>query len=301
MNKKAITIAGILVGLLLVAAVLIAVFKVSTLRQEVDEARINNEQLQLANEQLQLDNEYAIINSEFQQYENQIMQLRNDSIMAKYTAAKNKIEDLRRQLKEEKNLSSAKIKELQNEIGTLRNLLRHYIAQIDSLNKENQGLKAENAEIRTQNEELTAKITSETKRADELSERMVLAEKLNVTGVSLVALQKNGKNEKNITKAKQLKVSFTIPQNNSTPVGVKTFYLRLVGPEGSLLGDAGTFAFEGGSVTCSAKKNVEYSGEEIPNVAIYWDVNTTLSPGDYTVELFTDGYRLCSRQFLMKK
>ena len=37
-----------------------------------------------------------------------------------------------------------------------------------------------------------------------LSERMTLAEKLNVTGVSLVALKKNGKVEKNVTKARQL-------------------------------------------------------------------------------------------------
>ena len=130
---------------------------------------------------------------------------------------------------------------------------------------------------------------------------MTLAEKLNVTGVTLTPLKGNGKNEKNITKAKQLKVTFTIPQNNSTPVGSKTIFLRIVNPEGSLLGNAGSFPFEGGSVPCTAKKTIEYEGQEMAGVTIYWDVNTTLNPGDYTVELFADNYRLASRHFTLKK
>ena len=77
---------------------------------------------------------------------------------------------------------------------------------------------------------------------------MTLAEKLNVTGISLTPLNKRGKNEKNVTKAKQLMVTFTIPQNNSTPVGPKTIYLRLTGPEGTLLGASGTFSFEGQNI-----------------------------------------------------
>ena len=46
--------------------------------------------------------------------------------------------------------------------------------------------------------------------------------------------------------------------------------------------------------------SVEYAIDEI-NVSIYWDVNTTLTPGDYTVEVFCDGYRLASRHFTMSK
>ena len=196
---------------------------------------------------------------------------------------------------------SAKIKELQGEISTLRDLLRHYIAQVDSLSKENTGLKAENAEIRTVNETLSSQVQEVSQKNEALSQRMTLAEKLNVTGVSLQALNGKGKNEKNVTKAKQLKVTFTIPQNNSTPVGPKTIYMRLTGPEGSLLGNAGSFSFEGASVACTAKRTVEYAGDEIPGVTMYWDVNTTLNPGDYTVELFADNYRLTSRRFTLKK
>lgn len=299
-KNPALIVASILL-VALIATLIFTFSKVSSLNQQVEETKNKNEQLQLSNDQLKLDNEYAAINAEFQQYETQAVKLTNDSILAKYTAAKSKVEELRRQLSQEKNLSADKIKKLQAEIGTLRGLLRHYIAQIDSLNKENTGLKLENAEIKTQNQELTARVNSETQRAAALSERMTLAEKLNVTGVNLTALKKNGKVEKDVTKAKQLMVSFTIPQNNSTPVGKKVIYLRLVSPEGAVLGNGGTFAFEGGAVKCSSKIGIEYSGEEVSGIKMYWDVDATLNPGDYTVELFTDGYRLCSRHFTLKK
>lgn len=286
---------------LLLVAVGLSVWQVSSLKSQVDEARATNEQLQLTNDQLSLANEYESINSQFRQYEDQATMLANDTIMAKYAAAKNKVEELLRELNSEKAKSRKQIKKLQDEIATLRGLLRHYIAQVDSLGKENAALRNENTQIKSENQALSSRVQEVSRRNETLSERMTLAEKLNVTGVTLTPLKGNGKTEKNVTKAKQLLVTFTIPQNNSTPVGNKTIYLRITGPEGSLLGGAGSFSFEGGSVPYTASKDVEYTGDEIPGVRIYWNVNTVLTPGDYTVELFADNYRLTSRHFTLKK
>lgn len=283
--------------------IIIAAFILTTksINDKAEEAALANEQLQLTNEQLQLANEYQALNVEFQQYENQSQLLANDSLVTKYAAAKSKVEKLLQELNSEKKKSAQHIKKLQDEIGTLKNILRHYVAQIDSLGKENAGLRAENAEIKQRNQQLSNRVATESKRNEILSERMTLAEKLNVTGVTLNALKKNGKIEKNVTKAKQLEVTFTIPQNNSTPVGEKTIYLRITNPEGALLGAAGTFNFEGASLQCTARKTIEYAGEEIGGLRIYWDVNTTLTPGDYTVELFADNFRLISRRFTLRK
>lgn len=283
--------------------IIIAAFILTTksINDKAEEAALANEQLQLTNEQLQLANEYQALNVEFQQYENQSQLLANDSLVTKYAAAKNKVEKLLQELNSEKKKSAQHIKKLQDEIGTLKNILRHYVAQIDSLGKENAGLRAENAEIKQRNQQLSNRVATESKRNEILSERMTLAEKLNVTGVTLNALKKNGKIEKNVTKAKQLEVTFTIPQNNSTPVGEKTIYLRITNPEGALLGAGGTFNFEGASLQCTARKTIEYAGEEIGGLRIYWYVNTTLTPGDYTVELFADNFRLISRRFTLRK
>lgn len=271
---------------------------------EADSKQIEIEQLQLANEQLMLQNEYAALDSEFQGYENQMRAVTDDSVKRalteKYNAAKLRVEELLAELNSEKAKSAQQIKALKDEIETLRNILRHYVEEIDRLNKENEALRTENTEVKRENERLSSQV-AETSRANEkLSQRMTLAEKLNVTGLTLQALNKKGKVEKKVSKAKQLKVTFTIPQNNSTPVGEKTIYLRITSPSGTLLGEAGTFPFEGGNVPYTARKVVEYAGEEIGGVTIYWDVNTALEGGDYTVELFADNYRLASRSFTLK-
>ena len=301
-KKPAGLIAGIiLLALLLVIALVAFIFTTRSMDKKVEAAELANEQLQLTNEQLQLAQEYQVLNTEFSQYENQSQLLASDSLVTKYAAAKSKVEKLLQELNSEKKKSAQRIKQLQDEIGTLKNILRHYVTQIDSLGKENAGLRAENEQMRERNQQLSTRVANETKRNEALSERMTLAEKLNVTGVSLTALKKNGKVEKNVTKARQLDVTFTIPQNNSTPVGEKMIYLRIVSPEGSLLGNGGSFSFEGGNVQCTAKKAIEYSGEEISGIHIYWDVNTTLTPGEYLVELFADNFRLTSRRFTLRK
>lgn len=301
MNRKQLIVIITVLGVLLVGAIVAGILYTTSLSSQMEEARNANEELKLENEQLQLSNELEAVNAEYQQYEIAAQKLANDSIFAKYTAAKERVAALTAELKSEKVKSKARIKELQGEISTLRSLLRHYVSQIDSLSRENAGLKAENQEIKNENQQLSSTLRQESARAEGLQQRMTLAEKLNVTGVHLTALKKNGKVEKNVTKAKQLKVTFTIPQNNSTPSGTKTIFLRLVNPEGQLLGAGPRFPFEGAQLASTARKTVEYAGDEISGVTIYWDVNTALTPGEYTVELFTDGYRLASRRFSLKK
>ncbi len=294
-QKKALIIVGALVAVALVS------FFVYYSQKQIADARAANEQLMLQNEQLQLKQEYENLSAEFQNYESQTRFLNNDSLLIKYGEAKDKVEKLLTELRTQRITSNKRIKELQDEIETLRGIMRHYVQVIDSLGRENAGLKAENEKIRSQNRQLTTQVSRATKENEDLSKRMTLAEKLNVSGVTLTALKSNGKNEKKITKAKQLRVMFTIPQNNSTPVGEKTIYMRITGPEGYLLGENGTFSFEGGNVAYTERKTFEYAGQEIPDMAIYWNVNTTLNAGTYTVELFLDDYRLASREFTFKK
>ena len=82
--------AAALVALLLIA-VGISVWQMTSLKMQVDEARATNEQLQLTNEQLSLSNEFDAINSQFAQYEDQANLMANDTIMAKYAAAKTRL------------------------------------------------------------------------------------------------------------------------------------------------------------------------------------------------------------------
>ncbi|MGN0212785.1 MAG: hypothetical protein ACI4AN_07550 [Muribaculaceae bacterium] len=297
-QKNRLVVAGIVAGLALMSLLL---FSTLETKRQFEEATAVNEQLRLQNEQLHLAGEYEQLNSQFKNYESQTQYINNDSILIKYGEAKDKVEKLLTELKTQKITSQRRIKQLQDEIKTLKGLMKHYVEIIDSLGKENAGLRAENAEIRQKNQELNSQVNEVSAKNENLSKRMTLAEKLNISALTLTPLKSNGKQEKRISKAKQLRVTFTIPQNNSTPVGEKTLYVRITNPEGTLLGSQGSFEFEGGNIPFTERKIIEYEGQEIAGISIYWNVNSVLNPGQYTVEVFADNYRLTSRKFTFEK
>ena len=299
------TAAGVLVALIALIIVLIVNDNHNTVARNEAEARADS--LAIANDQLVLTNEFNQLNADFNQYEGQQIYLKNDSLVQKYNAARMKVEGLLRELNAEKQshnkdmaASRAKIKKLEGEISTLKGIVRHYLEEIKRLGEENAGLKQEIAQVQQKNQQLSTQVTQATASNEQLTQTVKLAKKLNITGLSLNAYNKKGKKEKNITKARQLGVHFTVSPNSTAAPGMKTFYLRIISPEGSLLSGGGSFTIDGQSVQATASRNLEYANDEM-SASIYWDVNTTLTPGDYTVEVFCDGYRLANRHFTMKK
>lgn len=312
MNKKFKVILfasiAVLVGLIALIVILIVDNKKNT--DSVNEATARADSLAIANDQLLLTNEFNQLNADFNQYEGQQIYLKNDSLVQQYNEARMKVEGLIKELNEEKNknnrttrdlnASRAKIKQLEGEIATLKGIVRHYLEEIKRLGEENAGLKQEIQQVQQKNEQLSNQVTEATTTNKELTQTVQLAKKLNITNLSFNAYNKKGKVEKNVTKAKQLGATFTVSPNNTAAAGMKTFYMRIISPEGALLGGGANFTIDGKSVQSSASRAVEYANDEM-TVSIYWDVNTTLTPGDYTVEIFCDGYRLASRHFTLKK
>ena len=305
MNKtqKIIIFGGGATVLCLIALVIILIINNSTRTDQVNEARAELEAQKLANEQLMLTNEFNQLNADFNQYEDQQIYLKNDSLIHQYNEARLKVEGLLAELDEQKKNNAAnrkRIKELEGEIATLKGIVKHYLEEIKRLGEENEGLRQEIAQVNERNEKLATQVTQAASQNKELSQTVKLAKKLNITGLSFQAYNKKGKVEKNITKAKQLGVSFIVSPNNTASPGMKDFFIRILTPEGVLLGGGDSFVMDGTSIAATAKRQMEYANEEL-SVSVYWDVNTTLTPGDYTVEVFADGYRLASRHFTMKK
>lgn len=309
MNKKVKVFIFVALGVLiaLIGLIVVLIVKNNDNTEAVNVAQARADSLAIANDQLLLTNEFDQLNADFNQYEDQQIHLKNDSLITQYNEARSKIERLIQELDTEKkkhnkdmNASRAKIKQLEGEIATLKGIVRHYLEEIKRLGEENTELKQEIQQVQQKNQQLSNQVTEATASNEKLTQTVQLAKKLNITGVSFNAYNKKGKVEKNITKARQLGVHFTVSPNNTAAPGMKNFYMRIISPEGALLGSGGNFNIDGRSVQSTAHRSVEYANEETP-VSIYWDVNTTLTPGDYTVEVFCDGYRLASRHFTMKK
>lgn len=302
-NQKIILFSGLGVAVCLIALIIVLIVNNNRSTEAANEAQARVDSLALVNDQLILTNEFNRLNADFSQYEDQQVYLKNDSLVQKYNEARMKVEGLLKELNAEKRSNSQnrqRIKQLEGEIKTLKGIVKHYLEEIKRLGEENEGLRQEIQQVQQKNEQLSSQFTAATKSNEELSQTVKLAKKLNITGVSLHAYNKKGKNEKNITKARQLGVSFIVSPNNTAAPGMKDFYVRILSPEGALLGGGVNFKIDGQSVPSTAHRQVEYANDEI-SVSVYWDVNTTLTSGDYTVEVFCDGYRLASRHFQMKK
>ncbi len=213
-----------------------------------------------------------------------------------------KVQRLREELKTVKATDRAEINRLNNELMSLRKVLRSYVIQIDSLNRINERLSQENKEITSRYKQTTQTLNQVTKEKADLTEKVTLASKLDATAISVQATNKKGKVQKKIKNIEQFIVSFVITKNITAEPGVKTIYVRIMKPDDDILikNRANTFQYENKNIGYSMKRDIEYGGEEVP-VTLYWQVEEFLMPGTYRIDIFADGNRIGSRSFTLEK
>lgn len=234
------------------------------------------------------------------QYSEMKTYIKNDSIIAQLTAEQERTQKLLEELKRTHASDAAEITRLKKELATVRAVLRSYVIQIDSLNQLNQNLIDENNRVRSELAESNQQNQTLATEKASLSEKVAIAAQLDATGITLSPLDKKGKPEKKMKKAKTLAVGFAITKNVTATNGVRTVYVRITTPEGEVLNGGGTFEYADKQLAWSMKKDIEYTGEETP-LTLYWTVNEYLSPGQYNVSIFCDGQAIGSRNFTFNK
>ena len=288
--KRNNIILGIL-GVLLVGAV---AFLGVSLKRERD---ANEDMRELAAlDKKEMENEYQQFADQYSEMKTRI---NNDSIIAQLTEEQLKTQRLLAELKKVKSDDAREITRLKKELATVREVLRSYVLEIDSLNRLNQKLQATNEELRVSNEEATRKIEGLSSERISLTEKVAIAAQLDATDINLTAKNKRGKTTKEISKAKTLQLNFRIAKNVTATTGLRTLYVRIMTPAGNILGGSGSFPYENKTLQYSIKRTVEYSGEEMP-VTMYWDVAEALSSGTYQVSIFADGNMIGSRSVTFK-
>lgn len=280
-QRKALLILGGIILTLLVGA---GIYTIVHQKKQIDEIQALAE---LEKESLQEEyNEVAL------QYEGFKIEVKNDSLLQKLESEQAKVKRLMEELRTVKSTNAARISELKRELETLRKVLRNYVVQIDSLSKANASLRTENQEVKRQISQVTSEKTQLREEKERLTEQVTLASKLSASGFSVRALNSRGRVTKRIHNMKQLEFAFTIDKNITATPGQREVYMRISTPDDILLqkpSERGTFAFEGGNVAYSIKRQIEYGGEALP-LQMYWDIEEYLIEGTYRVEIFADGY-----------
>ena len=283
----------------LVAIAAVAVLVIGFLLYTMNQQRLESQQmLELAEmDKREMENEYEQFAL---QYNEMMTQINNDSLVAQLEQEQKRTEELLEELRRVKSSDAAEIMRLKKELATLREVLRNYVMQIDSLNRMNAALAQENSNLKTQNAQAQQHISNLSVENETLSDKVAIASQLDATGIYAEGRNKRGKVAKKIKDVKKFVIGFSISRNVTTATGIRSLYVRITTPTGDVLSKGGTFAYENRQLEYSIRKDIEYTGEE-QSVVVYWDVAEALSAGNYRVDIFADGQNIGRTNFTFEK
>lgn len=288
MNKKVVI--GIFAVLILLLGGVVAYLTSSLQEQKA----ANAEMQELAEiDKKEMENEYRQFADQYSEMKTRI---NNDSIVAQLTKEQQRTQELLKELQSVKSSDAREITRLKKELATCRAIIRSYVLEIDSLNRMNQNLRAENTQIRGQYEEANRQIEGLNSEKASLSEKVAIAAQLDATGISMSALTDKGKKAKDLKKCRNFQISFSIAKNVTASAGNKTVYIQVKTPTNTVLTPSGSLSYENRQIQYSAKKSLEYTGQDTP-VSMYCKANETLIAGTYKVSVFCDGNMIGSRSF----
>ena len=292
MNKKTIIIIAVTIVVLLLAGMGYLIYSLNKSNEE------NKQMLELAEmDKREMENEYENF---ARQYNEMKTQVNNDSLMAQLEQEQQRTQELLEELRRTKSNDAAEIARLKKELATMREVLKSFVAEIDSLNRLNEQLMGENENLRQQQVQQQQQISSLSEEKESLSDKVAIASQLDATGLRISALNKRGKEAKKTKDVKKFQISFNISRNVTAAAGNRSIFVRILKPTGEVLNGGGTFPFENRNLEYSIRKDIEYNGEETP-ITVYWDVNEMLVAGQYRVMIFADGKNIGSGSISFEK
>ena len=292
-NATRLIILGILVALIAIAIAVLGYhyFYTKPLLEE------NEELKELAElEKQEMESQYRDFDV---QYEMLQSQLSNDSLIAQIENERRHTQQLLEELERTKATDAAEIKRLKAEIASLREVLRSYIMQVDSLNRINQSLNEENTQIKEQISVANTQITNLSTERNELKDKVNIAAQLDATGFWVTPKDKKSKDAKKVKDVKKLAFGFTIVKNVTAQNGQRIIYARILKPDNSVMGKKGTFPYENTDLEYTEKKYIDYTGEE-EKVTMYSDVTEFLEAGTYKLFIFCDKQMIGKTSFTLK-
>lgn len=292
-NATRLIILGILVALIAIAAAVLGYhyFYTKPLLEE------NEELKELAElEKQEMESQYRDFDV---QYEMLQSQLSNDSLIAQIENERRHTQQLLEELERTKATDAAEIKRLKAEIASLREVLKSYIVQVDSLNRLNQSLSEENTQIKAQVAEQSTQISTLSTERNQLKDKVNIAAQLDATGFWVTPKNKKSKDTQKVKDVKKLAFGFTIVKNVTAQNGQRIIYARILKPDNSVMGQKGAFAYENTQLEYTEKKYIDYTGEE-EKVTMYSDVTEFLEAGTYKLFIFCDKQMIGQTTFTLK-
>jgi Tfp pilus assembly protein PilN len=222
----------------------------------------------------------------------------NDTLKAGVEKQKNKIVQLL-----SVNASNVRlIKSYKSEITTMREIMKSYIVQIDSLNTRNKMLTSENTEIKQQITEVRNTNSELSKVKEELTSKVEVASIIQAKNIAAVSLNKKRKETTRIGNLDKLRICFTLRENPLAKAGQKDVYMRVIRPDSLVVASSpdNLFEYKGNKIIYSATRQVDYSNQDI-EVCIFLDNKGDFLIGNYSVELYLEDNIIGRTNFMLSK
>jgi len=222
----------------------------------------------------------------------------NDSLNAGLAREKNKIVKLL-----SINASNIQlIKKYKGEISTMREIMKSYIVQIDSLNTRNKFLATENTSIKQQITQVQSTNTELTKVKEELSSKVEIASVIQAKDIVATSLNKRQKPTTKINLLDKLKICFTLRENPLAKAGPKNVYMRVLRPDSLVIATSpdNTFDYKGNKLVYSANRNADYMNQDI-EMCIFLDNTGDFIVGNYSVDLYLEDNIIGRTTFMLTK
>lgn len=202
-----------------------------------------------------------------------------------------------------KNATQAELAEARRLIEQLKTNIAGYQETIERLEGEKLVLAGERDVARKERDSVGVV-------KDSLNKEVNLGSVLHASNIKLQPIQvkRNGK-EVETSKAKRadmMRVVFDLDENRIATTGDKEIYVAITAPDGSPLAvealGSGRFSLEDGTEKLyTAKKTVSYVKGEKQTVSMDWKQNSDFKPGDYSVEIYHNGFRIGQGKVNLKK
>jgi hypothetical protein len=221
----------------------------------------------------------------------------NDSLEVE----KEKVGQLIERLQKTEATNRAKIRQYEQELGTLRSIMKGYIRQIDSLNTLNVSLRNEASEARREAQESKRQYEDLKTTTDKLSKKASAGAVVKGRGFNLVAINESNKVTDRSSRARKLRACLSLIENSIAERGWRTVYIRVKGPDDILMTDDSgkVFTCGGEQMIYSASREVDYQGEEV-EICLYFASSQGFEKGKYTVDIYTDETKLGTAEMILK-
>jgi hypothetical protein len=222
----------------------------------------------------------------------------NDTLMSNLQREKKRIQQLL-----SLNASNVQlVKKYKAEIGTMREIMKGYIVQIDSLNTLNQQLVAENTGIKKQITEVQNTNVELTKVKEELTSKVTVASVIQAKDINAVTLNKKRKETNRLAVIDKLRICFTLRENPIAAAGEKEVFMRVIRPDSLVITTSpdNLFDFNGNKLVYSASRLVDYMNQDI-EMCIFLDNTGDFIVGTYSVELYLESNIIGRTTFALAK